>query len=111
MFTLHARAVSKSLLARQSKLRLGYVRAFRELPLPVLAAHTASRSKCDEGPCSRAVAPLMTLLFVAHLLHQSAKFIDASHGRPMILISFAFGVVGTASVVGSPFTNAVMCGQ
>lgn len=29
----------------------------------------------------------MTLLFVAHLLHQSAKFIDASHGRPMILIS------------------------
>jgi hypothetical protein len=33
------------------------------------------------------VAPLMTLLFVAHLLHQSAKFIDASHGRPMILIS------------------------
>ncbi len=50
----------------------------------------------------------MTLLFVAHLLHQSAKLIDASHGRPMILISSAFGAVGTASVVGSPFTNAAM---
>ena len=74
---------------------------------------TSQRGEKATRPCWRQHGCREGLLSLWHFLFASTPLtvvvLSAPCGRPMILISSTFGAVGTASVVGFLFTNAVMC--